>query len=1648
MAVLLSGTTIGGHVAVHANNISTYALTSVPSTISPTNIYVGNAIYFGGGNNYFNWDGARINSNVGIQSASDMRSPIFYDSADTNYYLDPNSTSVLNRVYTTGRLEVTYNADRYQMNFLRGSGSNWWVTNDSDKLGLHLNNVGDRIYFATDGNIWSSYYNDWLSNIFNSKQNAYTAITTSNIGSQSVASASQVSGVSVSAAQAQALKNTLDSPTLPYKCDIYVEGDPNTYYPVHFIWGDQDIWRRIIIRRGYSEEAPWDPIGTGVHHGGLLLDWEGNFGGWGGAEYSDRLRVFNESYTNVCADMYIYTHAMGYVFMLRGGHALYHIFSDQEIRGYHQVGTPDIAYSTSTLFYDHSIEAYKVYAPAPVTTINSSRIDGLRTKKQSLFDNRYQQISTAINTGNIGSQSVNYASSAGNADTLDSLDSSEFARGRASYQVLNLDTIKQPGLYQYDGGIGGTQPEGADQANLRTIEIGSGGRYSQMAFDWASEQAWFRRQTGDTWSTWREFIHSGNIGSQSVSYATTAGSASTVTGSSTINGYLTLNTDWGVSPYTSAFNIIGTHPSMTFRGSNGDTHYLIHMDSAGDIQYYFGPGYLTNNWTRRYEFTKGGNFSVLTGNISASGTVTGSNLSGTNTGDQTNISGNAATATYATTAGSLTSMNISQFTNNSGYITSVPNLQYGGGDSLTGAGTATTWDPRPGPVYDRYVIGNHTGISLHGYPGYGGVRLYSAGYPTLTTSVLRLEASDAVYTFGGLYSDGRAVIHTGNIASQSVASAGNATTANGANGNFYIDDNYGNTVVGLYDSTRYQGVFAMGDAYKLPANGTTTGNLYGLAWSHPNAGGVAGNLNTHGLLVMENGTFLAAISGSIRSRDDMRAPIFYDSQDTAYYGDFAGTSNLNYLNLGNTREEFPLLRMGAAGRYALGVSGAYTRLSSHNAGIGVQLGSYDGTTFGARLTVGNDGNVEATTSLRAPIFYDSNDTAFYVDPNGTSNLNKFSERTMAFNDMNPKSINSPYVDRYNGSVGYRNGTMGYANTDFNTIARNWGSGFIDTWSSPANAPGGSSHYIGLQGVHYSDGGTSFYGFQMACAGEADNRFFWRSSWPSMRSWVEMIHSGNIGSQSVNYASSAGNSATTSQIVFSDLKTNFPSGGGGGHSFAANHYSMGLDSGNGGWSHPHYRDVIIGYHTGIRIGAHYSGIRFYNNSPTTDANNDGNGDGGEALLMTIGGYVGTANHTDVVVNNNLFANVSMRAPIFYDSNNTGYYGDFASTSVMNAIRLGTSTNNGTISGGGDWGIRFANDNGWIQFGPANNSWTHIYSDKNFYFNQDLYVNGTRVVLNSGSWTISVSGSANSLDSGNYISRTGTSGDYNQDFRNTPAGSVRHLGDDANATNNPGGAWWFIDNYRHSNGSSFWGTQVAWGWEDNANRLATRNVISGTFGAWVYYLNSSNFTTYAQEKENQRLSTGSDVTHNSTTSPTFLVNNHSDNTKGYRIHNTSGSSVSAMFTNSSNQLVIAAGAVDQINLNKKVFVNAVALGVNIAPSATAGRIDASNDIVAFSSSDERLKQNITPIANALDKVKSLTGVEFDWKPEHKEAHGHEGHDTGIIAQQVLGVMPTAVRTNDTGFLAVRYEKLIGLLIEGMKEQQEQINELKAKLDGLTK
>ena len=121
-----------------------------------------------------------------------------------------------------------------------------------------------------------------------------------------------------------------------------------------------------------------------------------------------------------------------------------------------------------------------------------------------------------------------------------------------------------------------------------------------------------------------------------------------------------------------------------------------------------------------------------------------------------------------------------------------------------------------------------------------------------------------------------------------------------------------------------------------------------------------------------------------------------------------------------------------------------------------------------------------------------------------------------------------------------------------------------------------------------------------------------------------------------------------------------------------------------------------------------------------------------------------------------------------------------------------------------------------------------------------------------------------------------------------------------------------------------------------------------------------------------------------------------------------------------------------------------GLGVAASATIGRFDASNDVVAFSTSDERLKKYVKNIPNALDKVSQINGVTFQWKKTDDETkqnvHSFEGKDVGVIAQEIEKVLPEVVITRDNGYKAVKYEKIIPLLIESVKELKAEIEELK--------
>ena len=111
-----------------------------------------------------------------------------------------------------------------------------------------------------------------------------------------------------------------------------------------------------------------------------------------------------------------------------------------------------------------------------------------------------------------------------------------------------------------------------------------------------------------------------------------------------------------------------------------------------------------------------------------------------------------------------------------------------------------------------------------------------------------------------------------------------------------------------------------------------------------------------------------------------------------------------------------------------------------------------------------------------------------------------------------------------------------------------------------------------------------------------------------------------------------------------------------------------------------------------------------------------------------------------------------------------------------------------------------------------------------------------------------------------------------------------------------------------------------------------------------------------------------------------------------------------------------------------IDALLLDMSEAGSAlfnsdiSGSTIRASGDIIAFNSSDERLKDNVEPIKFPLDKLGKIGGYTFDWNDKQQIYHGH---DVGVLAQEIEEVLPEAVKDRGSGYKGVQYDKIIPLL-----------------------
>jgi hypothetical protein len=154
--------------------------------------------------------------------------------------------------------------------------------------------------------------------------------------------------------------------------------------------------------------------------------------------------------------------------------------------------------------------------------------------------------------------------------------------------------------------------------------------------------------------------------------------------------------------------------------------------------------------------------------------------------------------------------------------------------------------------------------------------------------------------------------------------------------------------------------------------------------------------------------------------------------------------------------------------------------------------------------------------------------------------------------------------------------------------------------------------------------------------------------------------------------------------------------------------------------------------------------------------------------------------------------------------------------------------------------------------------------------------------------------------------------------------------------------------------------------------------------------------------------------------------------------------------------SAGGIERLNLgagNLNLLTLNGALGnVGIGTETPSQKLHVIGNILAsgtITPSDARFKKDIESITTPLEKIMQLNGVTYHYRTNEFTDRGFDNTiQVGVIAQDVEKIFPQLVFSDDKGYKAVDYPKLVPLLIEGMKEQQKQIATQQRQIDELNK
>ena len=390
--------------------------------------------------------------------------------------------------------------------------------------------------------------------------------------------------------------------------------------------------------------------------------------------------------------------------------------------------------------------------------------------------------------------------------------------------------------------------------------------------------------------------------------------------------------------------------------------------------------------------------------------------------------------------------------------------------------------------------------------------------------------------------------------------------------------------------------------------------------------------------------------------------------------------------------------------------------------------------------------------------------------------------------------------------------------------------------------------------------------------------------------------------------------------------------------------------------------------------------------------------------------------------------STYSPIYYDLNNTAYYVDPASTSQMNHVDANHfRVNAGDGLGVGFWGNPGGSDYSIYMSSQSNATYggrtvMETTSDYNMYFRMGGGTNRGFVFRSSTNNVAQIDASGNGYFEGNlFVGGTGTDaavrlieGNNGWNMRHRASDNSLRFSNIWGGTDHiqvtEGGNATFTTDIRtprlyDSNNTGYYcdPASTSMFWQLNSYQIGIHNSDSTTGKGISLYGGASNGEpTYGM----MFAGTGTFGTHGSVTgswATYFTMNN--DNSRGW--------------------------------IFRKVGSG------NVASISGGGNIYANGDVSAYS--DRRVKTKIEVIPEALKKVQKLSGYTYE-RTDFTNEDGTPVTQTGVIAQEVLEVLPEAVRGSEEDHYSVAYGNMVGLLIEAIKEQQVTIEKQQQQIDTL--